>query len=163
MTLEPQAVSNQALPLLVDPNWIPKEPRHNPDDRDRTDQEKKLRIIVVDDESLIAETVAEILNGAGFEATAVFDGAAAIELAKTWQPQVVLSDVIMPGLNGVETGIKIREMIPRCEIVLFSGQAATVDLLEQARKQNHRFQILAKPISPERLISIIRASTEKPQ
>jgi hypothetical protein len=54
-------------------------------------------------------------------------------------------------------------MIPRCEIVLFSGQAATVDLLEQARKQNHRFQILAKPISPERLISIIRASTEKPQ
>jgi CheY-like chemotaxis protein len=120
--------------------------------------EKKFKIIVIDDESLIAETVVEILNDQGFEAMSVSSGASAIELAKTVRPAIVLSDVIMPGLNGIETGIRIRELVPSCKIILFSGQAATVDLLEQARERGHRFDILAKPIKPEHLISVIRSS-----
>ena len=67
-----------------------------------------------------------------------------------------LRDVILSGLNGIETGIKIREIAPSCKIILFSGQAATLDLLEKARGQGHRFEMLAKPIRPEQLISIIR-------
>ncbi len=94
---------------------------------------KNVRIIVIDDESLIAETVVEILGEQGFEAIPVSSGASAIELAKTVRPAIVLSDVIMPGLNGIETGIKIREIVPNCKVILFSGQAATVDLLEKAR------------------------------
>ena len=54
----------------------------------------------------------------------VSTGASAVELAKTFQPDIVLSDVIMPGLNGIETGIKIQEIVPQCKIILFSGQAA---------------------------------------
>lgn len=73
-------------------------------------------------------------------------------------PDIVLSDVIMPGLNGIETGIRIGEVAPKCKIILFSGQVATVDLLEKARQQGHHFQILAKPIRPEQLVSIIRAT-----
>ena len=61
--------------------------------------EKKFKIIVIDDESLIAETVVEILNDQGFEAMSVSSGASAIELAKTVRPAIVLSDVIMPGLE----------------------------------------------------------------
>ncbi len=118
---------------------------------------KRSRIIVVDDESLIAETVVEILNGEGFEATAVSSGASAIELAKTAPPDIVLSDVIMSGLNGVETGKRIREIAPNCRVILFSGQAATVDLLEEARREGHHFEVLAKPMRPEQLISVIRA------
>jgi FixJ family two-component response regulator len=72
---------------------------------------------------------------------------------------VVLSDVIMPGLNGVETGIRLREIVPDCKIILFSGQAATVDLLEKARRQGHHFDILAKPMKPEQLITVIRAAS----
>jgi CheY-like chemotaxis protein len=73
------------------------------------------------------------------------------------QPDIVLSDVIMPGMNGIDTGIQIRQLVPHCRIVLFSGQAATVDLLENARQQGHVFDILAKPIKPEQLVAAIRA------
>ena len=125
--------------------------------RKRIDGGRKIKVVVVDDESVIAETVVEILNQEGFEAIAAANGSIAIELAKTYRADIVLSDVIMPGLNGIEIGIKIRELVPDCRIVLFSGQAATVDLLEEAREQGHSFDILPKPIKPEQLISVIRS------
>jgi CheY-like chemotaxis protein len=145
------------LRLFEDPKRSPSEIRNDTDNRDRIDHGKKIKIIVVDDETLIAETVAEILNQAGFEATPVSNGSDAIELAKTWLPDIILSDVVMPGLNGIETGIKIRQIAPSCKIILFSGQAATVDLLEEARRHGQSFDILPKPIKPERLISVIRS------
>jgi CheY-like chemotaxis protein len=149
------------LPSFGDPKWIPRNPGQSPDEGEQPGHDKKVRIIVIDDEAVIAETVVEILNDEGFEATAVGNGASAVEVARTLQPDIVLSDVIMPGLNGIETGIKIREIVPDCKIILFSGQAATVDLLEKAREQGHHFEILAKPIRPEQLISVIRASSER--
>lgn len=116
----------------------------------------KLRIIVVDDEVLIAETLAEILNTEGFEARAVTAGDAALKLAQTFVPDIMFSDVIMPGMSGVDLGIKIRSIVPRCKIFLFSGQAATVDMLDKARKQGHNFDILAKPIRPEAVVELVR-------
>jgi CheY-like chemotaxis protein len=153
-----QSLPVPILPLFSGTNWPPKDANHLGDERDRIDGGNKTKIIVIDDEALIAETVVEILNGEGFEAMPVSSGAAAVELAKVVRPAVILSDVIMPGMNGIETGIKIRQIVPNCKIILFSGQAATVDLLEQARRQGHRFDILAKPIRPENLISLIRSS-----
>ena len=157
-----QAASVPLWPTFGDPKWLPNGAKHNPDEQGFVDETQNQRIIVIDDEVLIAETVAEILNDQGFEATPVSDGAAAIELAKTLRPDIVLSDVIMPGLNGIETGIRIREIVPDCRLILFSGQAATVDLLAQARQQGHRFDILAKPIKPEQLIAVIRSSSGYP-
>src|ERR1700733_7174539 len=146
------------IPSFGDPKWMPENTGGDPDESRHTDQTRKLKIIVIDDEPVIAETVVEILNHEGFEATAASSGTSAIELARTVRPDVVLSDVIMPALNGVETGIRIREIVPNCKIILFSGQAATVDLIEKAHRQGHRFEILAKPIKPEQLVSVIRAS-----
>jgi CheY-like chemotaxis protein len=153
-----QGPTAHSLPLFSVSNSYPKGTTQPGDGRDRLEAGKKVKIIVVDDEALIAETVVEILNQEGFDAKSVSSGASAIELAKEIRPAIILSDVIMPGLNGIETGIKVREIVPHCKIILFSGQAATVDLLEQARSQGHRFEILAKPIRPEHLISVIRSS-----
>ena len=116
----------------------------------------KLKVVVVDDETTISETLVEILNGEGFEAVAASNGDSAIELAESFRPDIVISDVVIPGRNGVETGIRIRELLPRCRVILFSGQAATADLLKEARDRGHEFQILAKPVRPEKLLSIIR-------
>ena len=124
--------------------------------RGETDRGRATRIIVVDDETRIANTLVEILKGEGFEAACASTGEAAIELAQTFKPDVVLSDVIIPGLNGIEAAIRIGELLPKCRIILFSGQAATLDLLKDARKRGHDFEILAKPIKPATLLAIIR-------
>jgi CheY-like chemotaxis protein len=151
-----QPLGTSPLPAFGEPQWEPQDPNPETHDREPGSQARKLKVIVIDDEALIADTVAEILNHAGLDATPVSDPVEAIRLAQAMQPDVVLSDVIMPAMNGIEAGIKIREMVPGCRIILFSGQAATVDLLEKARKQGYHFDILGKPIKPEQLISVIR-------
>jgi DNA-binding NtrC family response regulator len=124
--------------------------------RDATDRTRLTRIIVVDDETRIASTLVEILKGEGFDAMSASTGDGAIELARIFRPDVVLSDVIIPGPNGIEVGIRISEILPECRIILFSGQAATLDLLREARRRGHDFEILAKPIKPDVLLGIIR-------
>lgn len=120
------------------------------------DRGRKTRVLVVDDESTIADTLVEILESEGFHAAAASTGDSAIALARDFEPDVVISDVVIPGMNGIEAGIRIRDILPECKIILFSGQAATVDLLKKAREQGHDFEILAKPIRPEALISMVR-------
>ena len=116
----------------------------------------KPRVLVADDEQVIANTLAIILNQAGFEARAVFSGEKAVEAIDSFQPDMLISDVIMTDLNGIDAAIKIRAMLPGCKILLFSGQAATADLLEKARTQGHEFEILAKPVHPTDLLAKLR-------
>lgn len=117
---------------------------------------RRIRVLVVDDEPTISETLVEIFNGEGFDAAAASNGDSALSSAETFSPDVIISDVVMPGMNGVELGIRIRKLLPKCRIILFSGQTATVDLLQDARTQGHEFEIVPKPIKPQTLISIIR-------
>jgi len=119
--------------------------------------ETKPRVLVADDERVIADTLAMILNQSGFEAQAVYSGEKAIELAASFQPQMVISDVIMAGLNGIDAAIELRRMLPGLKILLFSGQAATADLLEKARSEGYEFEILAKPVHPQDLLARLRA------
>ena len=114
-------------------------------------------VLVVDDERVIADTLAIILNQSGFEATAVYSGEKAVEAAKALKPDMLISDVIMTDLNGIDAAIKIRSLLPSCKILLFSGQAATADLLDRARNQGHEFEILAKPVHPQDLLAKLRS------
>jgi CheY-like chemotaxis protein len=117
----------------------------------------KPKVLVVDDERVIADTLAIILNQNGFDASAVYTGTAAIERARSVRPDLIISDVIMPDVNGIEAAITIRKLLPGCKILLFSGQAATADLLESARSQGHEFEILAKPVHPQDLLAKLRS------
>lgn len=116
----------------------------------------KPKVLVADDEQVIANTLAIILNQAGFEARAVFSGEKAVEVLDSFQPDMLISDVIMTGMTGIEAAIVAREKLPKCKILLFSGQAATADLLEVARAQGHEFEILAKPVHPTDLLAKLR-------
>jgi len=116
----------------------------------------KPKVLVADDERVIADTLAMILNQSGFDARAVYSGEKALELAPVFQPDMLISDVIMADLNGIDAAIRIRSLLPSIKILLFSGQAATADLLEKARSDGYEFDILAKPVHPQDLLSRLR-------
>ncbi len=116
----------------------------------------KPRVLVADDEQVIANTLAIILNQAGFEARAVYSGEKVIEALESFQPSMLISDVIMTGMTGIEAAIAVRKKMPNCKVLLFSGQAATADLLEKARADGHEFEILAKPVHPTDLLAKLR-------
>ncbi|MGB9147972.1 MAG: response regulator [Acidobacteriaceae bacterium] len=115
-------------------------------------------MLVADDERLIADTLAMILGQNGFEATAVYSGAKAIEAAQEWPPDLFLGDVMMPDMNGIDAAIRIRAMHPNCRVVLLSGQAATSDLMRDARIGGHRFEVILKPIHPTQLLEHLRGT-----
>lgn len=117
----------------------------------------KPKVLIADDERVIADTLAMILNQSGFEARPVYSGERALEVAADFCPEMLISDVIMADLNGIETAIRIRTLLPAIKILLFSGQAATADLLERARAEGHEFEILAKPVHPQDLLNKLRS------
>jgi DNA-binding response OmpR family regulator len=117
----------------------------------------KPKVLVADDERVIADTLTIILNQSGFEATAVYSGEKAVEMARALRPNMLISDVIMTDMNGIDAAIQIRAILPDCKILLFSGQAATADLLEGARARGHEFEILAKPVHPQDLLARLRS------
>jgi|ERR1700679_1516088 CheY-like chemotaxis protein len=114
------------------------------------------RILVVDDEPIIADTIVQILNRSGFIAEAAYGGREAIDAARRLTPELILSDVLMPHIDGVEAAIAIQKFLPGARIVLFSGQAATVEILARARKRGYHFELLAKPLHPTQLIKHLR-------
>ena len=115
------------------------------------------QILVIDDEASIADSLAEILRSQGFEATAFYMGQSAIDFARKNCPDIVLTDVVMPKLNGVETALAIRQLCPATRILLFSGQAGTTNILERAREGGHEFELLPKPLHPDALLKKLRS------
>jgi CheY-like chemotaxis protein len=117
----------------------------------------KQRILIVDDERIIADTLALILGFLGFETTAVYSGEAALESVAQFRPDVLITDVVMGEMSGIEAAIHISQMLPQCKIILFSGQAATADLVSQAGSSIHQFEILSKPVHPQVLVDRIKS------
>jgi DNA-binding response OmpR family regulator len=115
-------------------------------------------VLVVDDESAIADTVTEILCRSGYAANAAYDGNEALESALVTPPELLITDVVLPGMTGIELAITVKRIFPDCKILLFSGQAATSDLMASARSAGHHFTLLTKPIHPKELLSRVAAS-----
>jgi CheY-like chemotaxis protein len=124
-----------------------------------TTSSRRIVVLVVDDEKVIATTLAVILNHAGFEAHALFNGFQAVEALDNLKPDLLIIDVDMPGMTGIEVGIITRARLPSCKILLFSGQTATAQLLEKARDQGHEFEILSKPLHPADLLEKLRVDS----
>jgi len=128
------------------------------------DKPQTKRILVVDDEECIAETLVLILRSFGYEATARNDGRSALEECEIQAPDLVISDVMMPELNGIELAIQIEERYQACRILLISGLGSSIALLEEASQTGHSFEIMSKPIRPADLLARIKTvlAEEKP-
>ena len=121
--------------------------------------ETKLRVLVVDDARTIADTLAQILNLNGFQAVAAYSGEHALQLAGVQHFDHLVSDVVMDGINGVEAAIAICSLLPKCSVLLMSGNNDTDRLLREAEGHGHSFDILAKPFHPLLVIDKLRDSS----
>jgi len=106
------------------------------------------QVLVVDDERIIADSLCAILNGSGYRAHAAFSGEQAVEVARFLNPKVLIIDVTMDGISGIDAAIQISARDPGCRVILFSGHIATVDLINDVRAIGRSFEVLAKPIHP---------------
>lgn len=113
-------------------------------------------VLVVDDMHMVADTTVEILNRKGFRAIAAYSGHGALRLVEEFKPDYLLADVAMPAMNGVELAIAVTRSHPATRIILFSGQAGVNDLLRQAHAAGYNFEVLAKPIHPEKLVAHLK-------
>ncbi|MDR3752425.1 MAG: response regulator [Terracidiphilus sp.] len=118
---------------------------------------KKPRVFVVDDETIIATTLELILRRHGCKTYSFDRPLEALHFAHETPPDLLLSDVVMPVVSGIELAIKIREFCPTCKVLLFSGQSSTADLLARARANGHNFEVLTKPVHPTDLLRKLHA------
>jgi CheY-like chemotaxis protein len=120
-----------------------------------------LLVFVVDDEPIIASTIKCILERSGFATVSFTDPLEVLGALETMKPDLLLCDVVMPHLSGVDLAIRVKEICPDCAVLLFSGQSETSDLLLTAQERGFDFPVLAKPIAPAALVEEIRRHARK--
>lgn len=115
----------------------------------------KAKVLVVDDEAIIADTLALILNKSGFQATAAYRGHQAVRLAAQSPPDVLLIDIVMGDMTGIDTARTISKAHPRCRILFISGHGDAEGMVHRyADGMNCR--LLPKPLRPEDLLAVLR-------
>ncbi|MGI8728988.1 MAG: response regulator [Solirubrobacteraceae bacterium] len=114
------------------------------------------RILVVDDEPTIAEIVSRYLERAGFETRVAADGHAALARASTWHPDLVVLDLMLPGLDGLEVMRLLREGGgPRVAIILLTAKDEQSDRIDGLRLGADDYVV--KPFSPAELVARVEA------
>jgi DNA-binding NtrC family response regulator len=112
-------------------------------------------VFVVDDENIIASTLELILMSQGFDVRSFADPLAALNAAQSVSPDLLITDIAMPQMSGIELAFRIRQKRPTCKVLLFSGQISFVDLLAEAQEFRHEFYVVGKPVHPAILIEKI--------
>ncbi|NQW24478.1 MAG: response regulator [SAR202 cluster bacterium] len=109
--------------------------------------------MIVDDDAALRVTLQEILLDEGRDVISAKDGYQAIELASDGPLALILMDVQMPGMNGVDTFLKIKEILPECVVVMMTGYSAE-SLVQQALSEG-ALTVLHKPVSIEQILKIL--------
>jgi DNA-binding NtrC family response regulator len=119
------------------------------------------RVFVVDDEEDIAKMIAVILQMKKFDATAYSDPVKALQEAEANPPEYLVSDIAMPGMNGIDLALAMQAKAPSCKVLLFTGDLAAPALVEEARKRGHEFGLLMKPVHPMALVGALASLRSK--
>ena len=109
---------------------------------------RRHRVLIVDDERTIADTLVLIFSASGYEVRASYSAEQALEIIAQWLPDLAIVDVVLPKMNGVDLAILLTTHCAWCQLLLFSGQSLTTDILAEAATRGYKFDILAKPVHP---------------
>jgi DNA-binding NtrC family response regulator len=118
----------------------------------------KPKVLVIDDEALIADTLTEILSLHGYDATPLYSGESAIEWIENSRPDIVLSDIVMRQVDGVQAAVRIRELHPECRVILFSASALST--ANRRKISSLGFEYLQRPLHPKDLLSHVMGSSD---
>ena len=116
---------------------------------------ESLRVVVVDDEKLVADTLGEILAQHGMEVTVCYDPMLAISTGRMLHPQVLISDIVMPEMNGFQLPRHYAEHHPECRVLLISGNVTTTLLAEETEGLCCSLEVLQKPVHPTKILDFI--------
>jgi len=117
------------------------------------------RVLIVDDHPLTRDALAALLTQHGFEVSGqAGDGEEAIQAARRLQPELVLLDLSMPGLNGLEALPRLREAAPGAEVVVLTASGTEDNLLAAIRGGAAGYLLKTEP--PERLVEFLRAAVQ---
>ncbi len=122
----------------------------------------KTKVLVVDDEQTIANTLSWVLDREGFETRSAYSGEQAVAVAQSFAPDVLICDVFMEGMSGLDAAIHVRDQHPFCKVLLVSGHISIAELSQQAAEKGYRFDYLAKPVHPHILLQELRKVLQEP-
>ena len=118
---------------------------------------RKRRVLVVDDEETIGIGISEILKDTGFDAAYVINGKDAIETVRKSPFDLIFMDMIMPGMNGLDTYREIRKITPQANVVLFTGYFRDAEeVIVQGVKEGMIDEFIRKPYFAEEIIKSAR-------
>lgn len=117
-------------------------------------------VLVVDDEQSLAKVVASYLERDGHRVRCVFDGPGALDAARESEPDVVILDLMLPGLDGVEVCRRLRTF-SECYVIMLTARTDEVDKLVGLGVGADDY--LTKPFSPRELVARVRAVLRRPR
>jgi DNA-binding NtrC family response regulator len=112
-------------------------------------------ILIVEDEKVVADTLGQILAAHGYDIRIVYSAEDAVDTIASWSPNLAILDVMLPKMNGLEFAVVLKENLPECHVLLFSGQPSVEALMQKAKTEGHEFEILAKPVHPTVMLDAI--------
>ena len=119
------------------------------------------RVLIVDDEDELVSAIEERLNLRGFDAKGLTTGAEALAYLESTPCDVVLLDVKMPGIGGLEVIRRIKEQRPKLEVILLSGHGAAQDV--KIGMDLGAFDYLMKPVDIDVLVRTLLSATDRPE
>src|ERR1700759_5726761 len=110
-------------------------------------------VLVIDDDRMLGDTLSDILRKHGYNPVALYSGEEALELAGRFRPDIVLSDIRMSRLDGIEAAKRIHMLHPECRIILFTAHTASTELVQLI--QGLGFEFLQRPLHPEPVLTAL--------
>jgi len=117
-------------------------------------------VLVVDDEAPLVNLVTGYLQREGFEVLSAYDGPAALDLVRTHQPEVVLLDVMLPGLDGIEVCRQLRQFSD-AYVLMLTARTEEIDRIVGLSVGADDY--VTKPFSPRELVARVKAMLRRPR